>query len=484
MTGDDSKKLQKCKGVNTWRELSKTQSESESTSTTPCGRSLNRVKTEVQTVIELMGPTTPHFHLSMSSSNNADNEDSFYSTTPTSSSKNKNKLEEDSLLTECDCSTLPADPPQDNPTTHEDFSMMVDKPSTLIDIPDHETLQYICPRPMLPANFAFNSECLCPHIASYMQKESPPVPAPTTTGKPNKQQNNLIRSIFKSFRGKRSMLPKKCEYYRMNIKQSQANMGNPKRLIFNLVDDIPKPSDCQCMCQHSNEHKEETTNPCLCEDNYSKENKNFKNELLSSKQDFTNDGVFCVDEKIDPRMIKPDKNPPRNAASNKPTRVDVYYFDHGSSSFLRTTDRPPIVKTEAMAEKTEEYTTRFWAELFGTVHIGFAFITSFILQMTRFLLYSVIRPLTVGMMQLVSDYFFKPLLATFFNACIQPPLIFFYNIASSVRDCCDPVAEGIGYFLREIAFVIRSFRIVEVKSDRCSESPCKCERSSRKNRLL
>lgn len=46
---------------------------------------------------------------------------------------------------------------------------------------------------------------------------------------------------------------------------------------------------------------------------------------------------------------------------------------------------------------------------------------------------------------------------------IQPPLIFLYNVATSLRDLCDPIAEGIGYFLREIAVVLRAIRVVEIR---------------------
>lgn len=60
--------------------------------------------------------------------------------------------------------------------------------------------------------------------------------------------------------------------------------------------------------------------------------------------------------------------------------VHVYIFHF---SYYKTTDTPPVIMTELLAERTEIYTTRFWAELFGTVHIGFAFFTSFILQLLR-----------------------------------------------------------------------------------------------------
>lgn len=73
------------------------------------------------------------------------------------------------------------------------------------------------------------------------------------------------------------------------------------------------------------------------------------------------------------------------------------------------------------------------------------------------------RPLTVGVLQIFSDYCIKPLLATIFNALVQPPLIFVYNVATTMRDICDPIAEGMGYFLREIAAIFAAIRLVDVK---------------------
>ncbi|XP_043267620.1 uncharacterized protein [Venturia canescens] len=143
-------------------------------------------------------------------------------------------------------------------------------------------------------------------------------------------------------------------------------------------------------------------------------------------------------------------------------RIDIYYFDHGNSAYYRTTDSPPVLATEKCAEKTDSAATRFWAEIFGTIHIGIAFLTAFVLQLLRFVLYSIVRPLTVGTLQLLADYFVKPLLSIFFNAIIQPVLILLYNVATSIRDLCEPIAEALGFFLREVAAVVRAFRIVEV----------------------
>ncbi|XP_032668473.1 uncharacterized protein LOC116842837 [Odontomachus brunneus] len=144
-------------------------------------------------------------------------------------------------------------------------------------------------------------------------------------------------------------------------------------------------------------------------------------------------------------------------------KIEIYYFDHGNSEYYQTTDCHPVLITDKCAEKTDQAATRFWAEIFGTIHIGTAFVIAFILQLLRFVLYSVIRPLTVGILQLIADYFVKPLLSIVFNALIQPILILFYNIATSLRDLCEPIAEAIGLFLREIATLCAAIRLVEVK---------------------
>jgi len=122
-----------------------------------------------------------------------------------------------------------------------------------------------------------------------------------------------------------------------------------------------------------------------------------------------------------------------------------------------------VLTTDKCAEKTDHAATRFWAEIFGSIHIGTAFVTAFILQFLRFFLYSLTRPLTIGLLQLLADYLVKPVLSILFNAIIQPVLILCYNIFTSLRDLCEPIAEAIGLFLREIAHLCAAIRLVEVK---------------------
>ncbi|XP_031787085.1 uncharacterized protein LOC100678583 [Nasonia vitripennis] len=155
-------------------------------------------------------------------------------------------------------------------------------------------------------------------------------------------------------------------------------------------------------------------------------------------------------------------NPHNDVDSDQPEKIEIYYFDHGNSGYYHTTDLPPILKTEKFAEETSSKITQFWAEIFGYVHIIVSVITALVLQFLRCILFSLIRPLTVGVIQLMADYFIKPLLSITFNGLIQPFLILFYNVATSLRDCCEPLATALGYYMRELAVLFRSCRLIEI----------------------
>nr|XP_012230686.1 PREDICTED: uncharacterized protein LOC105677001 [Linepithema humile] len=181
-----------------------------------------------------------------------------------------------------------------------------------------------------------------------------------------------------------------------------------------------------------------------------------------------------IPSKYDADKSKPVKHPTKTKLKREEAaeKIEIYYFDHGNSAYYRTTDCHPVLTTDKCAEKTDQAATRFWAEIFGTIHIGTAFVTAFILQLLRFVLYSVIRPLTVGVLQMIADYFVKPLLSILFNALVQPMLILLYNIATSLKDLCEPIAEAIGLFLREIANLCAAIRLVEVKHVHTPTTAC------------
>lgn len=144
--------------------------------------------------------------------------------------------------------------------------------------------------------------------------------------------------------------------------------------------------------------------------------------------------------------------------------MEVYYFDHGCPEFYRTTDCPPHLVTEALAQSTHHHATKFWAEMFGTVNIGTTFVISFWLQLYRFLLYGIARSIIVGVLQITADYLLKPVLAVVFNGLVQPPVMFVQNVLTALGGMVEPIGRAIGCLLLPVGRILQSVRLVEYKT--------------------
>ncbi|XP_050304368.1 uncharacterized protein LOC126741934 [Anthonomus grandis grandis] len=480
------------------------------------------LRRDVQTIIDIMGPPLcPTFNYNTSSE--ADNEESVFSNSKISSEKCKGKSsnEEDSSEKTDTTSEAPSKLETDtNISTAADINTTTQS-ATLDGFVDSKmSFPYVenfctmtpygaemCPPPLIPANVCINSECLCPQVASILhgdggglpvnysnnnfrfEKKMPQVGvhSSSTNLKLTNDLKDAKSSVINWFKSKvqnSKIWEDSCangntnEYYKMNVKKKRGCYNSPpRRVVFELVSSPQKEMN---VCNSEEVCIEEL--PAVKE---SKHKKNLKNESLQIKNTQQNNILPIKKPVSDDRVTRKPVEKTTYSDAAGTTRVDVYYFDHGSFKHYETTDAPPHVTSDGLAEKTEKHTTRFWAEIFGAMHIGFSFVTSFILQFFRFILYSIVRPLTIGFVQLASDYFFKPFLATMFNAILQPLLIFIYNILSTLRDICDPISEGLGYFIREIAVLIRSFRIVEVYQENCkcttSSKENICEKKSKKN---
>lgn len=143
-------------------------------------------------------------------------------------------------------------------------------------------------------------------------------------------------------------------------------------------------------------------------------------------------------------------------------RVELYYFDYGNSGFFCTTDCPPQLSSDYLAQQTTDCATKFWAEFYGSIHIAVAIVIAFVLQTFRFLMYSIVRPTLVGFMQIVADYGVKPFLTVLFNGYLQPPLILGLNVLNSMADTLEPVARTVASFARPLIEVCRACRLVEI----------------------
>lgn len=93
-------------------------------------------------------------------------------------------------------------------------------------------------------------------------------------------------------------------------------------------------------------------------------------------------------EKIKPKIVEGKKMEDEKIKKTKADEsscpnMEIYYFDHGNSAYFRTTDCPPNIATEIVAQQTTYHATKFWAEIFGAFHVGIAFFVAFILQAFR-----------------------------------------------------------------------------------------------------
>lgn len=143
-------------------------------------------------------------------------------------------------------------------------------------------------------------------------------------------------------------------------------------------------------------------------------------------------------------------------------RIELYHFDHGNATFFCTTDCQPTLHTDRLARETADTATRFWAEMYGSMHIVIAIVVAFVLQSLRFVLYSIVRPLLVGSVQICGDYVFKPMLTAGFNACVQPPLVFVQNVLQSIEQMLRPVCTMVRNAVEPVAMVASSLRLVEI----------------------
>ncbi|KAJ8944989.1 hypothetical protein NQ318_010191 [Aromia moschata] len=336
--GEDKKgKSQKDKGVSTIVEPTRDNtyfSDTDSNVLSPT-KSINIVKNELQTVIDLMGPDTPQFL--QTTSNDADNEESILSNLSIKFLK-KSKTDEDVCVSYTENSTDQTIPPDVTLQEDTDLSKVADKNSSTVDIRDAEYPQYICPPPLLPANVVFNSECMCPQIASYIHEGaiSMPCVGAQRQSKKYSKHRSIFYSLFKSLKGKHhEFVSGKREYYSMNIKRSSDDHSPPRRLIFDLVGDIPERDDYQCQCKNPEELKETYFN-----ENYNmkaNESKHFQNEQKTYTEFVKNDRLTPLLPRES--MIDIDKAGKKlhqkttYSDHNGTTRVDVYYFDHGNSRY-------------------------------------------------------------------------------------------------------------------------------------------------------
>jgi hypothetical protein len=81
--------------------------------------------------------------------------------------------------------------------------------------------------------------------------------------------------------------------------------------------------------------------------------------------------------------LKKDADAGEQKDERKFSSASFYFFDHGESEFLRTTDNAPHLVMDDAAERVSNVATKFWAEFFGSINVGVTFFIAFFLQLYR-----------------------------------------------------------------------------------------------------
>ncbi|XP_014093094.3 uncharacterized protein [Bactrocera oleae] len=300
----------------------------------------------------------------------------------------------------------------------------------------------------------------------------------TTTDNPSKllYEMHAVREASTRHPGKRNPTPSKIEFqlYKTASRRIHRSKSTPattlkcsdkksKRKLFAERKSASKKSTNHCTCHARHGNSDNTIFQRL---RHSLDNMRAARPHISKPKASKCGNIF--DDFLEPsapqqRQTKNDfKQQQQRDVTPPPTRIGVYPFEHGCAEYLRTTDCHPQLLSVVLAERATYYATRFWAEFFGSLHIGVTFIVTFLLQAYRFVLVSLVNTLAVGFLHMTSDYLIKPILTVAFNGFLQPPFILIYNILTSVRDILAPVAETINNFMRPVATVGRSIRLVHV----------------------
>ncbi|KAH1028767.1 hypothetical protein HUJ05_002097 [Dendroctonus ponderosae] len=286
-----------------------------------------KLKQEVQTIIDIMGPPLCS-NFNYNTSSEADNEESVFSNSKLSSSENtdwsaKNK---DNLSIAVDL----------NSSTSAILDELTDSQANFPYVESvYSNTQYICPPPSNPANICINSECFCPQVASLLhgrknhngihasckhELATPKCgnlePNDDRSLELNKDSKNVVINWLKAMiLSSKELNDANCaEYYRMNVtKQRGNNNSRPRRAVFELVKNAPFKNVQDCGISNPDDVI------------VSKSKKNCKNQRMQTRVE------------LRPTNLRPVSQTPRkpiekttHCDSSGKTRVDLYYFDNGS----------------------------------------------------------------------------------------------------------------------------------------------------------
>ncbi|KAB0798813.1 hypothetical protein PPYR_06693 [Photinus pyralis] len=295
----------------------------------------SRLKLDLHNIIDFIDTNTPHFRYT-SSSLDADNEESLISSAPSirSAVRHQSDSQNDTL---------------------ELVSHGSESCNTITELSCEKSLGI--PTPIL---YSTNTNCPCLHSKGPLPQFPVNSKVPYRKVYNGKEKRFMLPDLFEKWVGKdRKDTSTPEELYRINI-QTKDECSPPTRLVFDLIEVVPK---------HVTSTGTNTKH--IARENLQKNGIKCKYAPMGCNVQHSNYSGVVVTPRNTTKWKYPNwyKNLHKQRVNHKkpkpnPTRMDVYYFDHGNAAYYQTTDSPPTITTELVAEKTESYAKKFWAEIF------------------------------------------------------------------------------------------------------------------------
>ncbi|XP_037244692.1 uncharacterized protein LOC119148516 isoform X2 [Falco rusticolus] len=89
-------------------------------------------------------------------------------------------------------------------------------------------------------------------------------------------------------------------------------------------------------------------------------------------------------------------------------------------------------------------------------------LTTFLIELVRFLGETLVQVLVVGLLTAIGDHIWKPFLAAVFNSLLQPLLVFLLKVLCSIQDLMDPLINILAGVCSQLAVLLRAIRLVEI----------------------
>ncbi|KAI8481729.1 hypothetical protein Bbelb_405660 [Branchiostoma belcheri] len=158
---------------------------------------------------------------------------------------------------------------------------------------------------------------------------------------------------------------------------------------------------------------------------------------------------------------------PQYTPGNESSR-SVYPFHQGTVKYLYAQDGSGQAVMPTIADKSEVLVRRGVQEMFGVLRLIVDVFVILAVELARFVFRQILQNLVVGLVVVMGDHFFKPLVAAVFNSFLQPVLMLLWNVATATRTVFGPLVDILRGVALQIAVVLRAFRLVEVnwKTDR------------------